>query len=116
VFCSVVMPLYNSVNVLGDAIESVRAQTFEEWELIVVDDCSTDGSYEMARSFAREDNRINVVRNNQNRGPALTRNKAIEMAKGRYLAFLDADDLWLKDKLAAQLKFMQDNDYLQSTA
>ena len=106
---SIVMPLYNARAYLEEAIESVLAQSFQDWELIVVDDCSTDGSKELAELFARRDSRISVYSNAHNCGAAATRTFGLRYVTGDYLAFLDADDIWLPEKLAAQLSFMRAN-------
>jgi teichuronic acid biosynthesis glycosyltransferase TuaG len=78
--------------------------------MIIVDDCSTDGSYETALEYAQKDNRIKVCRMEHNGGAAVCRNKGIELSQGQYLAFLDSDDLWLPEKLEKQLRFMREND------
>ncbi|SAI67109.1 glycosyl transferase family protein [Bordetella ansorpii] len=103
---SVVMPAYNARLSIGKAIESVRAQTLTDWELIVVDDASTDGTAELVREFAAGDERICHVVNAKNEGVALARNRALELARGRYVAFLDSDDLWMPGKLQAQVAFL----------
>ena len=108
-YVSVIMPTYNCGRFIAESIRSVLAQTYADWELIIVDDCSTDNTAEVVASF--HDSRIHFMRNEQNIGAALTRNEALKMAKGRFIAFLDADDLWLPDKLEHQLAFMQRNAY-----
>ncbi|GHU75177.1 hypothetical protein FACS189461_0930 [Spirochaetia bacterium] len=110
ILVSIITPNYNCSRFIGKTIESVLAQTYQNWEMIIVDDCSTDGSYEIALDYARKDSRIKVYRTEHNSGAALCRNKAIELSQGQYLAFLDSDDLWLPEKLEKQLKFMQEND------
>lgn len=105
---SIVMPLYNAEEYIAEAVESVLAQSFGDWELIIVDDCSTDGSRGLAESFAQGDLRISVYVNERNSGAAATRTAGLQYVTGRYLAFLDADDVWLPDKLTAQLAFMGD--------
>lgn len=104
---SVVMPAYNTEATILSAMMSVRLQTCQDWELIVVDDGSTDGTAELAQAAAATDGRIRLIRQ-CNRGVAAARNAAIEAATGRYLAFLDADDAWLPDKLSRQLSFMSE--------
>ncbi|ARP96983.1 glycosyltransferase family 2 protein [Bordetella genomosp. 13] len=103
---SVVMPAHNARPYIGAAIDSVQAQTFGEWELIVIDDASTDGTADLVHTYAARDARIRLARNATNVGVAATRNKALEMARGRYVAFLDSDDLWMPDKLRAQVAFL----------
>lgn len=107
---SIITPNYNCVNFIRETIESVINQSFKNWEMIIQDDCSTDGSYEIACDYSKKDKRIKVYRNNKNSGAAVTRNNAIKQAEGNYIAFLDSDDLWLPDKLEKQIKFMTDND------
>lgn len=106
---SIVVPVYNAEKFLNDTIQTVLAQTYPNWELLLVDDCSSDGSVSIIKKFAANDDRIHLLRNEKNSGAALTRNKGIEEAKGTYLCFLDADDLWEKEKLEKQLKFMKEN-------
>lgn len=108
---SVITPSYNSSRYIGEAIQSVLAQTYTNWEMIIVDDCSVDHSLEIIHGFVQKDSRIKVLSTETNMGAAAARNKAIEHAKGRYIAFLDSDDQWFPEKLEKQLRFMQDNDY-----
>ena len=104
------MPLYNAKEFVREAIDSVLAQSHADWELLVVDDCSNDGSVQIVREYAESDKRIRLFCLEQNSGPAVARNRAIAEATGRYIAFLDADDLWLPHKLQRQLEFMEAND------
>ena len=104
---SVVMPVYNAASTLRAAIETVRTQTFQDWELLLVDDCSTDQSPEIIEQYARDDERVRALRMSSNAGPAATRNLGIESARGRYIAFLDSDDLWLDSKLEKQIKTIE---------
>lgn len=105
---SVVMPVYNGKEFLLEAIESIQAQTFKNWELIVVDDGSTDGTGELVSDVQKSDWRIRYHRFDDNYGrPARARTKGLELARGRFIAFLDADDLWLPQKLERQLAFMK---------
>lgn len=106
---SIIMPVYNSADFLDEAVESVRRQTYRHWELLLQDDCSTDGSWEIATRFAAADSRILVARNPNNCGAAVSRNNAIARSVGPMLAFLDSDDLWLPRKLELQLAFMDEN-------
>ncbi len=101
------MPAYNSGRFIEQSIRSVLSQTYTDWELLVVDDCSTDDTTSIVASF--KDKRIHYQRNEYNMGAALSRNKAIQAAKGKYIAFLDADDKWLPTKLEKQVGFMQKN-------
>lgn len=107
---SVIMPSYNTSKYISDSIQSVVNQTYKNWELIIVDDCSTDNTIEIVKPFLK-DNRIVFLRNEKNCGAAVTRNVALKLAKGRYIAFLDSDDLWLPEKLEKQLIFMKENNY-----
>ena len=106
---SVIMPAYNCRATLAESIASVAAQTFADWELLVVDDCSGEPLADIVESF--HDERIRYVRLLENSGVAKARNTGIALAKGRYIAFLDSDDLWLPEKLAKQLAFMQEHQY-----
>lgn len=101
------MPAYNSGRFIEQSIRSVLSQTYTNWELLIVDDCSIDDTTSIVASF--EDMRIHYQRNEHNMGAALSRNKAIQAAKGKYIAFLDADDKWLPTKLEKQVEFMQQN-------
>jgi len=102
------MPCFNSERFLADSIESVLKQTYKNFELIIIDDVSNDGSMEIVESYHSKDKRIKILRNDENSGPAVSRNKGIEFAKGRYIAFLDSDDLWHPEKLERQVAFMQE--------
>lgn len=104
---SIIMPNYNSEKYIEATIKSVLAQTYQNWELLFVDDCSSDTSLELARTF--QDERIRVFLMKENGGAALARNRAIEEAKGRWIAFLDSDDLWAPQKLETQITYMQNN-------
>lgn len=103
---SVIMPLYNAEQYVGECIESILGQSFGDFELIVVDDSSTDGSFAVAESYARRDPRIRLLRNEQNLGAAQTRNRALDAARGEYVAFMDADDLVVAERLAMQVDFL----------
>ena len=106
---SIIVPVYNAGLFLDSTIESVQAQTYKNWELILVNDRSSDGSKEVAAEYLG-DKRIRWVDMKENSGAATSRNAGLELAKGRYIAFLDADDLWDKNKLTKQIAFMQKND------
>ena len=107
---SIIMPSYNTEEFIAESIQSVIEQTYSNWELIVVDDCSTDNTDELVASFLT-DNRIRYLMNDKNCGAAASRNKALREAKGKWIAFLDSDDLWMPDKLEKQIEFMEKNDY-----
>lgn len=108
---SIVMPAYNCRKYISEAIQSVVNQTYENWELIIVDDHSTDGTDEIVKRFKKQDTRIQYYQSESNEGPAASRNKAITMAKGEFIAFLDSDDVWMSQKLEIQIDFMKKNDY-----
>ncbi|MDR0307887.1 MAG: glycosyltransferase [Chitinispirillales bacterium] len=104
---SIITPCYNSEKYIAEAIESVLAQTYKNWEMIIIDDYSSDNSLDIVNTYAQKDGRIKVVRQERNSGAAAARNRGIDISKGEYLAFLDSDDLWLSEKLEKQLRFMQ---------
>ena len=107
---SIIMPSYNTGQYIEESIRSVLAQTYTNWELLIVDDCSTDNTDEVVLPFL-EDKRIKYFRNIINCGAAVSRNIALREAKGRWIAFLDSDDLWLPQKLEKQIAFMTENGY-----
>jgi len=106
---SIITPSYNSAKYISETINSVLNQSYSSWEMIIVDDCSTDNTIEVIKKFMFDHKNISLFENTINEGAAVSRNKAIKKAKGKYIAFLDSDDLWKKDKLEKQIKFMQDN-------
>lgn len=106
---SVIMPAYNSAEYISDAVKSVLLQSYSNLELIICDDASDDETVADAKKASSDDPRVIILRNETNAGVAAARNKAISKASGRYIAFLDSDDIWEKDKLSEQLKFMKDN-------
>lgn len=107
---SVIMPAYNAERFILDSIVSVLSQSHTNFELIIVDDCSSDKTYDLAFSMSKTDSRIRVFRNAINLGSAASRNFAINLSQGRFVAFLDADDLWFNNKLSVALDFMLAND------
>lgn len=107
---SVIMPAYNTEKYIEASIRSVISQTYTNWELIIVDDCSSDGTEDIIRSFMG-DSRIKLLKNEKNGGAAVSRNYALREAKGKWIAFLDSDDVWLPEKLEKQIDFMSKNDY-----
>ncbi len=109
---SIIMPSWNTGRFIAESIQSVINQTYENWELLIVDDCSTDNTDEVVRKF--KDLRIKYFKNEHNSGAALTRNRAMREAQGEWIAFLDSDDLWSPDKLENQIQFMTDNGYVFS--
>lgn len=106
---SIVVPVYNAEKYMERTIQSVIGQSIDNWELLLIDDCSTDGSREVMKKYEQE--KIRCFYCKENLGPANARNIGLQAAKGRYLAFVDSDDFWEKDKLEKQLKFMRENGY-----
>lgn len=105
---SIIMPSYNTAKFISETITSVLAQTYTNWELIIVDDCSTDDTDAVVRPYLADD-RIRYIKNEKNSGAAVSRNRALREAKGKWIAFLDSDDLWLPEKLEKQIAFMEKN-------
>lgn len=106
---SIIMPSYNTAPYIKETIQSVLDQTYTNWELIIVDDCSTDNTEEVLATI--NDSRIRYFKNEKNSGAAVSRNKALRAAKGQWIAFLDSDDLWMSEKLEKQINFMKKNGY-----
>ena len=106
---SIVTPVYNAAAFILETIKMVQAQTYTDWEWLLIDDGSKDNSIEVIESYLEEhpDNRIRLIKKEINEGAALTRNCGIKEAKGQYIAFLDADDVWLSHKLQTQIEFME---------
>ena len=109
-FISIVTPSYNASSFIKETIHSVQSQTYNNWEMIIVDDVSKDNTRELIKEEIETDNRIRLIELTENSGAAIARNTGINNAKGKYVAFLDSDDLWLPEKLEKQLEFMQNND------
>lgn len=107
---SIIMPSYNTEKYISDSIQSVLNQTYQKWELIIVDDCSTDNTEEVVKTFL-VDARIRFLKNEKNSGAAISRNYALREAKGKWIAFLDSDDIWVANKLESQINFMKANGY-----
>lgn len=108
---SIITPSWNCGRFVEETLQSILAQTYAHWELLFQDDCSTDNTQQIVLAYAEKDARIKYACNPQNSGAAITRNNALKRAKGKWIAFLDSDDLWLPNKLEEQLKFMVDNNY-----
>lgn len=108
---SVIIPLYNSEKYIDECLKSLINQTYKNWEAIIIDDFSTDSSYDIVKRYSKIDSRINVSKNSSNIGAALTRNKCIDLSRGRFIAFLDSDDVWHYNKLEIQINFMLENKY-----
>lgn len=108
---SIIMPSYNCGRFVEETIRSVQAQTYQNWEIIFVDDCSTDDTIRRVSAIRDKDKRIHLYQNVFNMGAAVSRNNALREAKGRWIAFLDSDDLWKPEKLEHQIRFMEENEY-----
>lgn len=103
---SIITPSYNSANFINKTIDSVLSQTYQNWEMIIIDDHSADNSLEIIEKYIKQDQRIKLFSLKQNSGAAIARTKAMQLANGKYIAFLDSDDLWYPNKLEKQLEFM----------
>ncbi len=110
VLVSVVMPAYNCERYIGEAINSVLAQTYSNWELLVLDDGSKDETLKIIKEFSQKDSRIKSLPNSKNLGVSATRNRGIELASGEWIAFLDSDDIWASEKLEKQINFVIEED------
>ena len=108
---SVITPTYNCAEFISRTIESVQAQTYQDWEMIIVDDRSQDNTKEIVEKYMKDDARIKYHLLEVNSGAAVARTVAMRLAKGSYMAFLDSDDIWMPDKLEKQIKWMADNGY-----
>lgn len=107
---SIIMPSFNTGQYIAESIESVLAQSYKYWELIIVDDCSGDNTEEVVKNYLLDD-RIYYLKNESNRGAAFSRNAALRKATGKWIAFLDSDDLWMPQKLENQIRFMEEHTY-----
>lgn len=108
---SIITPTYNCGKFIGETIESVQRQTYTNWEMVIVDDCSKDRTKEIVKEYINKDARIKYYCLKNNSGAAVARTRAMQLADGEYMAFLDADDLWSEDKLEKQIQFMRQNNY-----
>lgn len=109
ILVSIITPAYNCSETIGETIESVLSQTWNNWEMIIVNDCSTDNTADEVNKYAKKDSRIKLINFEKNSGSAIARNTAINSANGKFIALLDSDDLWKPDKLRRQVQFMQEN-------
>ena len=107
---SIIMPSYNTGQYIEETIQSVLKQTYTNWELIIVDDCSTDNTDEVVKPFLSNE-KIRYIKNEKNSGAAISRNRALRESKGKWIAFLDSDDLWEQQKLEKQIEFMENKNY-----
>ncbi len=108
---SIITPSYNSSKYVEECINSVINQTFSDWEHILIDDCSKDGSVEIIKKYVKEDHRFKLIQLDKNSGAGIARNRGIELSSGRFVAFLDCDDYWHSQKLEKQIEFMINNNY-----
>jgi teichuronic acid biosynthesis glycosyltransferase TuaG len=108
---SIIMPAYNCGDFIAISLDSVIAQTYQNWEVIVIDDCSVDNTEEVVKTYSSKDTRIKYYKMDKNSGAAVARNKAVELASGKYMAFLDSDDVWFPEKLSRQLSIMKEHGY-----
>lgn len=106
---SIITASYNSANFIAETIESIIQQTYKNWELLITDDCSTDNSVDIIKSYCDKDNRIKLFNLKENSGAGIARNNSIDNASGRFIAFCDSDDKWKPEKLEKQVKFMLKN-------
>jgi len=113
-FVSIITPSYNSAKYIEETMNSVIQQTYQSWEMIIVDDGSSDDSQQIIRNYTAQDERIKLIVNEENIGASKSRNKAIDVAIGEYIAFLDSDDIWYENKLEKQIALMQEKDVLLS--
>lgn len=104
---SIIMPAYNAEKYIEESIESICKQTYFNWELLIIDDNSNDNTLQIVNKYSKEDKRIKIIKQETNKGVAQARNVAIKESSGKYIAFLDSDDLWEKQKLEKQIKFME---------
>ena len=108
---SIITPTYNTAKFISETINSILDQTYQNWELLITDDCSSDETVDIIEGYTQKDKRIKLFRNTRNIGAAMTRNNSIQKAQGRYIAFLDSDDWWYPNKLEIQLEFITKNHY-----
>ena len=109
---SIIVPVYNAENFIQETIDCVLAQTYPDWELLLVEDCGSDRSVEVITQYVgeKQESRIRLIRQPSNQGAARARNRGLKEAKGRYIAYLDADDLWMPEKLELELAFLKEKD------
>ena len=107
---SIITPAYNSANFIAETIQSVQNQTYQNWEMLIVDDGSSDGTEEIVLSFMEKDQRVQFYKLEHNSGPAVARNTAIEKANGDYMTFIDADDIWFPKFIENSIKTIQETE------
>lgn len=106
---SIITPVYNAERFLADTIKSIQSQSYKNWELLLIDDCSKDRSSNIIKEFQKEDSRIKYIKLEKNSGASVSRNVGIENAKGKFIAFVDSDDIWESNKLKIQIEYMLKN-------
>lgn len=111
---SIITPMYNSEKYIGETIESVLNQTYKNWEMLIINDCSTDNGADIVKKYQKLDKRIKLFSNTTNKGVSYSRNYGIEISAGKYIAFLDSDDLWSNTKLQKQVAFMEEKNIILS--
>lgn len=109
---SIITPTYNSERFISKTVDSIISQTYDDWELLITDDCSTDNTWSLLSAYAEKDDRIKIFQLERNSGPGVARNNSIQHAKGRFIAFCDSDDLWIPNKVEKQVKFLLENDLI----
>jgi glycosyltransferase involved in cell wall biosynthesis len=107
---SIITPSYNASTYIAETISSVQNQTYKNWELIIVDDCSSDNSVKIIQEFQKDDDRIQLIQLNKNSGPAIARNRGIAISKGAFMTFIDADDLWLPNFITASMREIKNSE------
>lgn len=105
---SIITPAYNAAKFIEETIRSVQYQTYSNWEMLIVDDCSKDSTIAIVEAIAKTDKRIRLIKHEMNKRASGARETALKAANGRFIAFLDSDDIWLPEKLMRQLKFMEE--------
>lgn len=110
ILVSIITPTYNSLKYLDTTIQSIINQTYSNWELLITDDCSNDGTWEKLKQYSQKDSRIKIFKLDHNSGAGIARNNSIKHAKGRFIAFCDSDDKWVYKKLEKQIEYMLSND------
>ena len=108
---SIITPVHNGAEYIEETIQSVLKQSYQDWEMLIIDDASYDATDAIVSTYTKKDQRIQLISLDENKGVSHARNVGIKMAKGRYIAFLDSDDLWMPEKLTEQVAFMKEGDY-----
>lgn len=106
---SIITPSWNSEKYIKKTIESVQNQTYSNWEMIIVDDCSSDNTVKIVQEISKTDPRVRILKQSTNGGAAKARNRSLKEATGRYVAYLDADDIWKPSKIEKQIRFMKEH-------